>query len=315
MGSVWSSQRKITPGDFISFIAAVGLMFTPLKRLSRVHNNFEQGRTAIERIREVVSVEPERQGEGDAALRGDIVFENVSFRYPLSRNDALHNVNLSVRRGEIIALVGYSGAGKSTLVDLVAGFWLPTSGTIYIDGMDLRTISLHSLRKHIGSVTQDIVLFDDTIRGNILFGRPGAPEEEVMEAARAAFAHEFIMELPEGYNTMIGERGVRLSGGQKQRITIARAIIRNPTILILDEATSSLDTESEQQVQKALEKLMSGRTTIVIAHRLSTVQRADRIVVMSGSRIIQEGTHDELLCRGGLYKELYSLQFMKAESS
>jgi len=308
-------STKITPGDFISFIAAVGLMFTPLKRLSRVHNNFEQGRTAIERIREVVSVEPERQGGGDAALRGDIVFENVSFRYPLSRNDALHKVNLSVRRGEIIALVGYSGAGKSTLVDLVAGFWSPTSGTIYIDGMDLRTISLHSLRKHIGSVTQDIVLFDDTIRENILFGRPGAPEEEVMEAARAAFAHEFIMELPEGYNTMIGERGVRLSGGQKQRITIARAIIRNPTILILDEATSSLDTESEQQVQKALEKLMSGRTTIVIAHRLSTVQRADRIVVMSGSRIIQEGTHEELLCRGGLYKELYSLQFMNAEPS
>ncbi|MBF0557742.1 MAG: ABC transporter ATP-binding protein [Nitrospirae bacterium] len=308
-------SSRITPGDFISFIAAVGLMFTPLKRLSRVHNNFQQGRTAIERIREIVAVEPEKLGGEDISAKGDITFENVSLRYPSSRNDALHNINLSVKRGEIVALVGYSGAGKSTLVDLIAGFWYPTGGTVYINNTDIKTLSLQSLRKHIGSVTQDIVLFDDTIKENILFGRPGASDEEVTEAARAAFAHEFIMELPEGYDTMIGERGVRLSGGQKQRITIARAIMRNPSILILDEATSSLDTESEQQVQKALEKLMSGRTTIVIAHRLSTVQKADRIVVMSGGKIIQEGTHDDLLAQGGLYQELYSMQFMNAESS
>ncbi len=304
---------KITPGDFVSFLAAVGLMFTPLKRLSRVHNNFQQGRTAIERVREIISVEPEKQGGDDITVKGDVVFDNVSFRYPVSGYDALHGVNLSVRRGEIVALVGYSGAGKSTLVDLVAGFWYPTGGTIYIDGKDIRTLSLQSLRKHIGSVTQDIVLFDDTVKANILFGRPDATEEEVVEAAKAAFAHEFIMELPDTYETMIGERGVRLSGGQKQRITIARAIIRNPAILILDEATSSLDTESEHQVQKALEKLMSGRTTIVIAHRLSTVQKATRIAVLSGGTIIQEGTHEELLAQGGLYQELYSMQFMSAE--
>ncbi len=306
--------NKITPGDFISFLAAVGLMFTPLKRISRIHNNFQQGRTAIERIREIVSVEPEKQGGADITVKGNIVFDNVSFRYPSSRSDALRGVNLSVRRGEIVALVGYSGAGKSTLVDLTAGFWYPTKGTIYIDGTDIQTLSLRSLRRHIGSVTQDIILFDDTVKANILFGRPDATEEEVIEAAKAAFAHEFIMELPQGYKTMIGERGVRLSGGQKQRITIARAIIRNPSILILDEATSSLDTESEHQVQKALEKLMQGRTTIVIAHRLSTVQKATRIAVVSGGTIIQEGTHQELLAQGGLYQELYSMQFMSPEA-
>jgi subfamily B ATP-binding cassette protein MsbA len=290
-------------------------MFTPLKRLSRVHNNFQQGRNVIERIGEIMAVEPEKQGGEEIEVRGDIVFDNVHFRYPSSENDALNGVDISVRHGEIVALVGYSGAGKSTFVDLVAGFWYPTEGTIYIDGKDVRTLSLQSLRRHIGTVTQDIVLFDDTIRENILFGSPGATEEEIIDAAKAAFAHDFIMELPDGYDTQIGERGVKLSGGQKQRITIARAIIRNPSILILDEATSSLDTESEHQVQKALERLMHGRTTIVIAHRLSTIQKATRIAVMSGGRIIQEGTHEELLAHGGLYKELYNMQFMRAESN
>jgi subfamily B ATP-binding cassette protein MsbA len=306
-------SNKITAGDFVSFLAAVGLMFTPLKRLSRVHNNFEQGRTAIERIREVVLVDPEKPGGKDIEVKGDIRFDNVFFRYPSSRSDALRGISLTVRRGEIVALVGYSGAGKSTLVDLVAGFWYPTKGAVYIDGTDMQTLSLHSLRKHMGSVTQDVVLFDDTVKGNILFGRPQATAEDVVEAAKAAFAHDFIMELPHGYDTMIGERGVRLSGGQKQRLTIARAIIRNPSILILDEATSSLDTESEHQVQKALEQLMSGRTTIVIAHRLSTVQKATRIAVMSGGEIIQVGSHDELLTQGGLYQELYNMQIMNAE--
>jgi len=304
--------NNMTPGDFGSFIIAIGLMFTPLKRLSRVHNNFQQGRTVIERIREIIAVEPEKQGGEAIAVKGDIVFNNVHFRYPGSQNDALCGVNLSVRAGEIVALVGYSGAGKSTLVDLVAGFWYPTAGNILIDNRDIRTFSLQSLRGHIGTVTQDIILFDDTIKANILFGRPGSTEQEVIDAAKAAFAHDFIINLPEGYETKIGERGVRLSGGQKQRITIARAIIRNPSILILDEATSSLDTESEHQVQKALEQLMYGRTTIVIAHRLSTVQKATRIAVLSDGRIIQAGTHEELLAAGGLYQELYSMQFMNA---
>lgn len=305
---------QISTGDFASFVAAIFLMYTPLRRLSRVHNNFQQGRTALERVREIISVEPEKQ-DGDAIeVKGNILFDKVCFRYPASPNDTLNEIDLNVRSGEIIALVGYSGGGKSTLVDLVAGFWYPTAGTIYIEGKDIKTLSLHSLRSHIGTVTQDIILFDDTVRENIRFGRPDATDEEVIEAARAAFAHDFIMEMPAGYDTRIGERGARLSGGQKQRITIARAIIRNPSILILDEATSSLDTESEHQVQKALERLMQGRTTIVIAHRLSTIQNASRIVVMSGGRIIQEGSHEELLSKGGLYQELYKMQFIGSES-
>jgi ATP-binding cassette, subfamily B, bacterial MsbA len=306
---------QITVGDFASFIAAVGLMFTPLKRLSKVHNNFQQGRNVLDRIGGIMSTEPEKMVGEELEVKGDIVFDNVSFRYPSVSVNALQKVNLSVKHGNIVALVGYSGAGKSTLVDLVAGFWYPTEGTIYIDGKDIRDLSLHSLRSHIGTVTQDVMLFDDTVKENIRFGRPGATDEEVTEAATAAFAHDFIMEMPEGYNTMIGERGVRISGGQKQRITIARAIIRNPSILILDEATSSLDTESEHQVQKALEVLMQNRTTIVIAHRLSTIQNASRIVVMSSGRVIQEGTHDELLAKGGLYQELYNMQFASSESN
>jgi subfamily B ATP-binding cassette protein MsbA len=267
----------------------------------------------LDRIGGIMAIEPEKMVGDELEVKGDIVFENVSFRYPSSTANALQNVNLSVQHGNIVALVGYSGAGKSTLVDLVAGFWYPTGGTLYIDGKDIKTLSLHSLRSHIGTVTQDIMLFDDKVKENIRFGRPAATDEEVIDAAKAAYAHDFIMEMPEGYNTMIGERGVRISGGQKQRITIARAIIRNPSILILDEATSSLDTESEHQVQKALEQLMQNRTTIVIAHRLSTIQNASRIVVMSGGRIMQEGTHDELLAQGGLYQELYNMQFMSSE--
>ncbi len=306
---------QMTTGDFVSFLAAVGLMFTPLKRLSRVHNNFQSGRNVLDRIGEIMSTRPEKMEGEELDVKGDIVFDKVSFRYPSASGDALHDVSLSIEHGNIVALVGYSGAGKSTFVDLVAGFWYPTEGSIYIDGRDIRNLSLGSLRSHIGTVTQDIMLFDDTVKENIRFGRPGATDDEVMEAAKAAFAHDFIMEMPKGYETMIGERGVRISGGQKQRITIARAIIRNPSILILDEATSSLDTESEHQVQKALELLMQGRTTIVIAHRLSTIQKASRIVVMSSGSIIQEGTHAELLAQGGLYQELYNMQFMNSELS
>ncbi|KAF0182395.1 MAG: ATP-binding cassette subfamily B bacterial MsbA [Nitrospirae bacterium] len=307
-GSLVLSDR-ISSGDFFSFVAAVLLMFTPLKRLSRVHNSFQQGRTVLDRIRGIIAEPPEKSGAEAIVVQGGIVFENVFFRYPATQVDALEAISFSVRRGEIIALVGYSGAGKSTVVDLVAGFWHPTGGALYIDGKDIRTLSLQSLRNCIGAVTQDVILFDDTIRANILYGRPDATENEIIAAAKAAFAHEFIMELPERYETRIGERGVRLSGGQKQRITIARAILRNPSILILDEATSSLDTESEHQVQNALEVLMQGRTTIVIAHRLSTIQKANRIIVMSQGRIVQQGSHAELLAQGGLYAELYAMQF------
>ncbi len=306
--------EKISSGEFLSFITAILMIYTPLKKLSRLHNDFQQGRNVIQRVREIVLVEPERKGGIEKEIRGHIIFENVSFLYPSARDYAVNNINLEIMPGELIALVGHSGAGKSTLVDLLAGFWYPNEGHITIDDINTGDLSLKSLRRHLGIVTQDMVLFNDTSKANIRFGRPDATDEEVIEAAKAAYAHEFIMEFPGGYETKIGEHGVKLSGGQKQRITIARAILRNPTILILDEATASLDTESEQKVQKALERLMTGRTTIVIAHRLSTVKKATRIVVMNKGRIVQQGAHDELLLQGGLYQELYNMQFASSEN-
>jgi len=305
---------KTSPGSFFSLIAAIIMMYTPLRRLSRVHNNFQQARTVIERIKDVIFVETEKEGGIEKESKGHITFENVWFKYPASGNYAIKDIALEIKPGEIAALVGYSGAGKSTLVDLIAGFWYPSQGRIFIDGVDIRDLSLKSLRKNLGLVSQDLILFDETVKANILYGRPDAKEDEVIEAAKAAYAHEFIVELPEGYETRIGERGVKLSGGQKQRITIARALLRNPNILILDEATSFLDMESEHMVQKALEKLMEGRTTIVIAHRPSTVQKATRIFVMSQGMIIQQGNHEELISQGGLYRELYSLQFLGSET-
>lgn len=306
--------EKISSGEFLSFITAILMIYTPLKKLSRLHNDFQQARNVIQRVREIVLVEPERKGGIEKEIRGHIIFENVSFLYPSARDYAVNNINLEIMPGELIALVGHSGAGKSTLVDLLAAFWYPNEGHITIDDINTRDLSLKSLRRHLGIVTQDMVLFNDTSKANILFGRPDATNEEVIEAAKAAYAHEFIMDFPEGYETKIGEHGVKLSGGQKQRITIARAILRNPTILILDEATASLDTESEQKVQKALERLMTGRTTIVIAHRLSTVKKATRIIVMNKGRIVQQGAHDELLLQGGLYQELYNMQFASSEN-
>lgn len=304
---------QISAGSFFSFVAAILLIYTPLKRLSKVVNNFQQTRTVLERIREILIVDNEPQGGVEKDIHGHIVFQNVSFRYPGSRHFALKDINLEIAEGEVIALVGHSGAGKSTFVDLIAGFLYPTEGNIYIDGVTTRDLQLVSFRKHIGIVSQDIVLFDDTIKANIRYGRIDATDEEITEAAKAAYAHEFIMELPEGYNTKLGERGVKLSGGQRQRITIARAILRNPAILLLDEATSSLDIDSEQRIQKAMEELMAKRTTIVIAHRLSTVQRASRIVVMNRGLIVQQGTHEDLLLQGGLYQELYNMQFITSD--
>ena len=306
--------EKMSSGEFLSFITAILMIYTPLKKLSRLHNDFQQARNVIQRVRAIVLVEPERKGGIEKEIRGHITFKNVSFIYPSVRDYAIKNINLEIMPGELIALVGHSGAGKSTLVDLLAGFWYPNDGDIIIDGINTRDLSLKSLRRHLGMVTQDMVLFNDTVKANILLGRPDASDAEVVEAAKAAYAHEFIMELPEGYETKIGEHGVKLSGGQKQRVTIARAILRNPTILVLDEATASLDTESEQKVQKALERLMARRTTIVIAHRLSTVKKATRIVVMNKGSIVQQGTHEELLLQGGLYQELYNMQFASSEN-
>ncbi len=308
-GSFLIINDKLSAGAFFSFITAILMIYTPLKRLSQVNNNFQMIRTALHRVKEIFLLDDEKGGVIEKPrIEGHVIYENVSFHYPGSREPALRDIDLEIRPGETVAIVGYSGAGKSTLIDLILGFWPDYSGRILVDGTDIRDYTLHSLRSHIGVVSQDTILFDDTVRNNILFGRPGATEAEVIEAAGAAYAHDFIMEMPRGYDTHIGERGVKLSGGQKQRISLARAILKNPKILILDEATSALDADSEAKIQKALESIMRGRTTLVVAHRLSTIKRADRIVVMERGRIIQEGSHDKLSASSGVYQELYSTQ-------
>jgi subfamily B ATP-binding cassette protein MsbA len=244
-------------------------------------------------------------------------FENVTFSYTGangSEPEILHNVNLETRAGEVVAVVGSSGAGKTTLVNLIPRFFDVTAGAIKIDGHDVRDVTLASLRAQIGVVTQETILFNDTVRNNIAYGQPHVTEEAVIEAAKTALAHDFILRLPEGYDTMIGERGLRLSGGERQRIAIARALLKNAPILILDEATSALDTESEALVQGALQNLISGRTVFVIAHRLTTVRHADRIVVLEGGKITDSGTHEDLLTRLGTYRKLYELQFMDVDS-
>jgi len=243
------------------------------------------------------------------AISRSLEFQNVSFHYEGSDAPAIEHINLSVEFGEVIALVGKSGSGKSTLMSLVPRFYEPSEGRILIDGLDLKEVTLTSLRSQIAIVSQETVLFDESVRANIAYGRPDASEEEIIQAARAGYAWEIIEELPNGLDTLIGENGVTLSGGQRQRLAIARAILRNPPLLILDEATSALDTESERQVQAALAELMKNRTTLVIAHRLSTVQHADRIIVLDEGRIVEEGLHHELLRRNGVYSRLYQTQF------
>ena len=299
----------ITPGDFFSFLTAVFMMFTPAKRLANANNNIQKARAALERIDEMFDKEKERDGTKVLSPINDCIeFSNVRFRYPSSKHDILKDIDLKVKKGEITAIVGRSGAGKTSFADLIPRFHDPVSGTISIDGMNIADATLRSLRRQIGLVSQDIILFNDTARANIAFGNPDASEDDIIRAAKAAHAHEFILELPEGYDTIIGERGVMVSGGQRQRLSIARAILKNPPILILDEATSSLDTESEMMVQKALDALMESRTTFVIAHRLSTVKKADRIVVLEKGKIAEMGPHEELLKRDGLYRKLYDLQ-------
>ncbi len=312
-GSHLVMSGEMTASSFFSFITAILMIYTPVRRLSKVYNNFQQGRAVLERIKGIFSEESERVGGIEKPLKGQIVFENISFIYPSANEYAIKGFNLKIEQGEMIALVGMSGAGKSTLVDIMGGFWTPTEGRLFIDGTAIDDLSLKSLRSSIGFVTQDVILFNDTVKANILCGKPDAADEEVISASKAAYAHEFILELPDGYDTVVGERGMKLSGGQKQRLTIARAILKNPSILILDEATSSLDSDSEQKVQTALEKLMTGRTTVVIAHRLSTIKKASRIVVMNKGEIEQIGTHEQVLSRSETYQELYNIQFIKDE--
>ena len=310
------ASGQLTAGEFSTFIAALLLMYGPTKKLSRVNASLQQSMAASERIFEILDLHSEivdRPGATPLAppSRG-ISFDDVSFAYDDDRNHRiLRGVSLEVPAGEMVAIVGRSGAGKTTLVNLLPRFYDVTGGAITIDGVDIRDVALSSLRSQIGIVTQETVLFDDTIAGNIAYGSPGSGQDAIEAAARAAHAHDFIAAMPKGYRTMIGERGQRLSGGQRQRVAIARALLKNSPILILDEATSSLDSESEHLVQEALANLMANRTAIVIAHRLSTVRRANLIVVLERGRVVEFGRHDELLARpGGAYAKLYAMQLV-----
>jgi len=313
------AHGEMTPGIFVAFITAVFSLYNPVRKFAQFNNNFQQALGASSEIFKFMDVEDDVRERPHAkrlpAFSKTVLFDHVTFTYGGEDADArvLHDINLEVHRGEVVAIVGSSGSGKSTLVHLIPRFFDVTQGRLLIDGNDVRDVTLVSLREQVGIVTQETVLFNDTVRNNIAYGQPHVPLKEVEAAARAALAHDFIKALPSGYEEIIGERGVRLSGGERQRIAIARAILKNAPILILDEATSALDSESEALVQSALHNLMSGRTVFVIAHRLSTVRRADRIVVIENGAIADIGSHDDLMTKLGTYRRLYDLQFADFE--
>ena len=317
---IWYGGRQVIAGTysfgaFMSFLTAVGLMYQPLKKISRLNNAVQRGMAAIERIYDILEQKSDLvEAETPVAIQPGshrITFENVSFKY--DRDLVLKNINLKVEVGEIVALVGVSGGGKTSLVNLIPRFYDPAEGRILIGDVDIRQVSIETLRAQIALVTQEPILFNDSIRNNIAYGIRGASDAQIEAAAKAAYAFEFIESFPDGFNTSIGELGGRLSGGQRQRICIARALLKDAPILILDEATSSLDSESEILVQKALGNLMKGRTTFVIAHRLSTIANADRIIVISDGRIVEEGRHDDLLDRQQEYYKLYHMQFADSQ--
>jgi len=319
---VWYGGQQVmagvtTPGTFFSFLTAIFMLYEPMRKLSRVNNTIQSALAAAERTFAVLDTPDEWVDDAPKSalptMQHCLIFTDVSLRYRPGGPLVLRDINLAVEAGEVVALVGASGAGKTSLVHLVPRFYEPTSGCITIDGVDIRRVSLASLRAHIGIVSQDVVLFDDTLWQNIRYGNLHASDTQVQAAARAAYAHDFVLHMSQGYDTVIGERGVRLSGGEKQRIAIARALLRNAPILILDEATSALDSASEQVVQYALANLMKDRTTFVIAHRLSTVRHASKIVVMHEGTIVETGPHDELLAKDGYYSQLYNLQFKNQE--
>jgi len=311
-GGIFISDGSLKVTDLVIYILYINTFLNPIDKLVNFTEQFQRGLSGFQRFVEVINTKPDIVDKEDAvelaSPKGEISFNNVSFSYNNS-SDILSNINIKIQSGKNIALVGPSGGGKTTFSSLIPRFYEVNDGCITIDGIDIRDIKLKSLRKSIGIVQQDVYLFTGSIRENILYGRPGALENEIIEAAKKANIHEFIMSLKHGYDTYTGERGVKLSGGQKQRISIARVFLKNPSILILDEATSALDNENEQFIQKSLEELMKNRTTLVIAHRLSTIKNADEIVVLTDEGINQRGTHDELIGKGGVYSYLYNMQF------
>jgi subfamily B ATP-binding cassette protein MsbA len=313
---IWIGIHYLPPDRFVGYLTTLYVFYEPIKKLSRVNSAVQRAVACGNRIFEIIDTPPSVKDEGKEALEGkirDVRFTNLEFHYDKPDDEGeqftLQNIDFSVRSGDVVALVGSSGSGKSSLVNLIPRFYDVTRGSTHINGRDIRSYTLKSLRSQIGVVSQEVVLFNDTVANNISYGSPHASHEEIIEAAKAAHAHEFIMRLEKDYETVVGEKGVQLSGGQRQRLTIARAILKNPPILVLDEATSSLDTESEREVQKAIDELMVGRTVFVIAHRLSTVQHASRILVLDRGKIIQDGTSEKLLLEGGVYRRLYELQF------
>jgi subfamily B ATP-binding cassette protein MsbA len=313
-GGIQVLKGESTPGTFMSFLAALIMLYEPVKGVSKINSTIQSGMASATRIFNLLDIKTDIEEKQDAAVlppfRDCIEFNDVIFSYN-QEEPVLRGINLKVRQGEILAVVGPSGGGKTTLANLLPRFHDVVGGAVLIDGHDIRDVTLNSLRSQMALVTQQTILFNDTVRNNIAYGSRDCSEEDIRHAADAAFACEFIEELPDGYDTVIGESGERLSGGQRQRISIARAILKDAPILVLDEATSALDTESERKVQKALENLMKNRTTIVIAHRLSTIKNADRIIVMQAGRLVEEGTHDRLLQEHGVYEGLYTMQYAK----
>lgn len=314
-GGLFMINGRIDPGDLVAYTMYVTTLLTTIRRIIEFAEQFQRGMTGIERFVEIMDAKIDIFDEQNAVplegVKGSITFDNVCFEYPDDHTPVLDGINLDIRPGEKVALVGPSGGGKTTLCNLIPRFYDTTSGSILIDGQNIHHVTLESLRTNIGVVQQDVYLFSGTVYENISYGRPGAKREDVIQAAKMAGAHEFISQLKDGYDTYVGERGVKLSGGQKQRISIARVFLKNPAILVLDEATSALDNESEHLVSLSLEKLAEGRTTLTIAHRLSTIQGADRILVLSGNRIVEEGNHEELMERHGMYYELYTMSFQE----